>query len=206
LIKVIDGDDNIHVVVDSLHKTDKVDKVIENFKDKITVFERPFDNFYENATYHTTVSTGEYTFLIDADEMPQEMLIKNIKKVIDEEKSEIIWVPRINIHPGATQEFLDYCGQFKMNEVGWINWPDYQSRIYKKCEHVKWSNQMHIKLEGSDKVTFLKPIPYLALWHIKSVEKQESRWVKDINSDAGYCEGGFKINAPSDDNLYDMLM
>ena len=28
LIKVIDGDDNIHVVVDSLHKTDKVDKVI----------------------------------------------------------------------------------------------------------------------------------------------------------------------------------
>jgi len=205
LIKVIDGEDNIHVVVDSLHKTDKVDKVIEHFKDKITVFERPFDNFHENATYHTTVSTGDYTFLIDADEMPQEMLIKNIRNVIDEEKSEIIWVPRINIHPGITQEFLHSC-QFKMNEVGWINWPDYQSRIYKKCENVKWSNQMHIKLEGSDKVTYLKPMPSLALWHIKSIEKQESRWVKDINSNAGYCEGGFIINPPSDDNLYDMLM
>jgi hypothetical protein len=195
LIKVIDGDDNIHVVVDSLHKTDKVDKVIENFKDKITVFERPFDNFHENATYHTTVSTGDYTFLIDADEMPQEMLIKNIKNVIDDEKSEIIWVPRINIHPGATQEFIE-MSKYNVNEVGWINWPDYQSRIYKKCEHVKWSNETHIKLEGSDKVTYLKPIPSLALWHIKSIEKQLGRW--DPKTD--------NVTTPLQGNLYYELM
>ena len=29
---------------------------------------------------------------------------------------------------------------------------------------------------------------------------------EDINSNAGYCEGGFNINPPSNDNLYDMLM
>ena len=48
LLKVIDEEDNIQVIVDSLHKTDKVDKVIEHFKEKINVFESPFDTFYKN--------------------------------------------------------------------------------------------------------------------------------------------------------------
>ena len=52
LLKVIDKEDNVQVIVDSLHKTDKVDKVIEHFKEKITVLERPFDTFYKNACYH----------------------------------------------------------------------------------------------------------------------------------------------------------
>ena len=59
---------------------------------------------------------------------------------------------------------------------------------------------------GCYKVQGITANPGLALWHIKSMEKQESRWVKDINSNAGYCEGGFNINPPSNDNLYDMLM
>jgi len=35
---------------------------------------------------------------------------------------------------------------------------------------------LHTKLQGSDKVVGLKPEPQVALWHIKSIEKQESRW------------------------------
>jgi len=206
LIKVIDKHDNIHVVVDSLHKTDKVDKVIDHFKDKISVFERPFDTFYKNTSYHHSIATGDYIFGIDADEMPQEDLIKIIKTVITETGSEIVWVPRINIHPGITQEFLYSCGQFKMNKAGWINWPDYQGRVYKNCDHIKWTDEIHTKIKGSDKVQGIAANPLLSLWHIKSMEKQESRWVKDINSNAGYCEGGFNINPPSNDNLYDMLM
>ena len=205
LIKVIDEEDNIHVVVDSLHKTDKVDKVIEHFKDKISVFERPFDTFYKNASYHNSIATGDYIFGIDADEMPQEKLISNIKNIITETGAELIWIPRINIHPGITQSFIDYY-KLNVNEYGWINWPDYQGRVYKNCEYITWTDKLHTKLTGTDKQQGLKAHPEIALWHIKSIEKQESRWVKDINSNAGYCEGGFNINPPSDDNLYDMLM
>ena len=132
LLKVIDEEDNIHVVVDSLHKTDKVDKVIENFKHKISVFERPFDTFYKNSCYHGEVATGDYTFLIDADEMPQEKLIANLKNIITETEAEIFFIPRINIQPGITQSFIDYY-KFNINEAGWINWPDYQGRLYKNC-------------------------------------------------------------------------
>ena len=134
LLKVIDKEDNVQVIVDSLHKTDKVHKVIDHFNDKISVFERPFDTFYKNSCYHGEVATGDYTFLIDADEMPQEKLIANLKNIITETEAEIFFIPRINIHPGITQSFIDYY-KFNINEAGWINWPDYQGRLYKNCEY-----------------------------------------------------------------------
>ena len=206
LVKTIDYIDNIHVVVDSLHKTEKVQKVLDHFKSHITVFERPFDTFYKNACYHTEVATGDYIFGIDADEMPQELLIKSIKQVISTTGSEVIFIPRINIQPGITQEFLHTCKQFKVNEMNWINWPDFQGRVYKRVDHITWSDQIHTKLTGTDKVIGLNPIPQLALWHIKSMEKQQSRWVENKLSDKGYCDGGFDIAPPSSDNIYDELM
>lgn len=206
LIKMIDYVDNIHVVVDSLHKTEKVQKVIDYFKEYITVFERPFDTFHKNSQYHKDIATGDYTFGIDADEMPQELLIKNIKRIITTTNSEIIFIPRINIHPGMTQEFLHSCKQFNVNEMGWINWPDFQGRIYKNVDYIKWTDEIHTKLTGTDKVVAIKPSPLMAMWHIKSMEKQQSRWVKNETSDNGYCNGGFDIAPPSGDNLYDQLM
>lgn len=206
LVKTIDYVDNIHVVVDSLHKTDKVQKVLDYFKKHITVFERPFDSFYKNACYHKEVATGDYIFGIDADEMPQELLIKSIKQVISTTDSEVVFIPRINIHPGMTQEFLHTCKQFKVNEMGWINWPDFQGRIYKNVDHIKWSDEIHTKLTGTDKAIGLKPTPQLAMWHIKSMEKQQSRWIENEDSKKGYCDGGFDIAPPSSDNIYDELM
>ena len=194
LIKVKDEEDNIHVVVDSLHKTDKVQLVLDYFKDNISVFERPFDNFSANANFHLDMATGDYGFSIDADEMPQEMLIKNIKNVLAETGGEIVWVPRINIHPGATSTFIN-GSKFNVNESGWINWPDYQGRIYKKCDYVRWSDEQHPKLFGSDKAVALQPKPEIAMWHIKSIEKQESRWANKID-----------ISFPDFKNLYDQLM
>jgi hypothetical protein len=206
LVKTIDYVDNIHVIVDTPHKTEKVQKVLDYFDKKITVFERTFDTFYKNSSYHKEVATGDYVFAIDADEMPQEMLIKTIKQIIATTKGEVIFVPRINIHPGMTQEFLHKCKQFKVNEAGWINWPDFQGRLYKRADHIKWTDEIHTKLYGSDNAIGIQPIPQLALWHIKSMEKQQSRWVENKGSDKGYCDGGFDITPPSEDNIYDELM
>jgi hypothetical protein len=193
LTKVIDDEDEINVVVDTEHTTEKVELVLEQFEERVNVFKRPFDNFHVNAQFHIEKATGEYIFGIDADEMPQELLIKNIKKIIEETGAEIIAIPRINIHPGATQEFIEKSN-FRINDVGWINWPDFQMRIYKKCDHIKWTEEVHTKLTGSDKVIGVQAEPKLALWHIKSIEKQESRW----------AEGG-DFKTPKG-NLYDILM
>jgi hypothetical protein len=178
LIKVKDDEDNINVVVDSLHKTDKVLLVLDHFKDKVSVYHRPFDNFHDNATYHGTVATGDYIFGLDADEMPQEDLIKGIKKILTENDIDIVWIPRINIHPGLTKEFLEKY-KFPVNENNWINWPDYQGRIYKRNDKIRWTNEMHTKLVGGERNAKLPADPRIALWHIKSVEKQDTRWEHD---------------------------
>ena len=198
ITRVKDEEDEINVVVDSTNKTEKVDMVLEHFKDTVNVYERPFDQFHVNAQFHTEKATGDYIFGIDADEMPQEMLIKNIKRIIEDTQAEVISIPRINIHPGITEQEVKDFG-FHVNEVGFINWPDYQTRIFKKCDHIHWTDTLHTKLVGSDKIVGVKPNPSMALWHIKSMEKQKSRWKIDVT-------GNYTIAPPSKTDLYDRLM
>lgn len=193
LTQVIDSEDNIQVIVDSLHVTDKVKLVLDHFKNSITVHERPFDNFQANSNFHIDQATGEYVFAIDADEMPQVSLIKGIKNMIQESGADVIWIPRINIHPGLTPEFLEKCN-FNINENMWINWPDYQGRILKNNGKVRFGvEELHTKPVGGEKVVQIHPVPALALWHIKSVEKQNCRWL----------DGTIQ---PPGQTLYDALM
>lgn len=195
---IIDEEDEINVIVDSNNKSEKVSRVIEHFNEKINTFERPFDTFKANSDFHGKIANGDYIFGIDADEMPQESLIKRIKDIIKETDAEIIAIPRINIHPGITEQEAKDFG-FNINEVGFINWPDFQTRVWKKCDYIYWTDEVHTKLTGSEKVIGIQPIPSLALWHIKSMEKQKSRWKQDES-------GTYAINSPSNDNLYDLLM
>lgn len=195
LTKTIDDEDEINVVVDSEHTTDKVRLVLEKFSNRINVFMRPFDNFHINSQFHIEKASGEYIFGLDADEMPQELLIKNVKNIINNSNAEIIAIPRINIHPGITDEYIKESN-YHINEIGWINWPDFQMRIFKKCDYIKCTPELHTKLSGSDKIMALESQPNLALWHIKSIEKQQNRWNKD---------GTFN-STKIDTNLYDMLM
>ena len=116
LCKVKDQEDNINVVVDSLHTTDKVKLVTDHFKKQITVYEFPFDTFYKNVSFHKSKATGDYIFHIDADEIPQEALINNIKSVLSMSKADIVSVPRINIHPGSTGKFIDKM-KFQVNQL-----------------------------------------------------------------------------------------
>jgi hypothetical protein len=198
LSRVVDEEDEINVVVDTAHTTEKVERVVEHFVKRINIFRRPFDNFRANAQFHIERASGDYIFGIDADEMPRESLIKNIKRIIEQTCAEIIAIPRINIHPDITEEDAKEFG-FSVNEVGFINWPDYQMRVYKNCDYIKWTDELHTKLTGTDKVVGIKAIPEMALWHIKSMDKQKSRWKKDET-------GNYNINAPSTTDLYDLLM
>lgn len=194
LLKVKDEEDEINILIDTLHVTENVKNVIEYFGDKIVTCEKDFDgNFADHRNFHLSKCTGDYIFIIDPDEMPKEKLIINVKKMIHDSGAELVMVPRINIHPGFTQEFLEKC-KFKTNEVDWINWPDYISRVFKNTPEIKYGNELHENIIGTDKKVILKADPSIAVWHIKSVEKQDNRWYN----------GNFKV--PEGDNLYDSLM
>ena len=171
LVHVIDKDDEINILVDSGKVTPKVKSVLHQFNDRIVVNERKFcGNFSTHRNYHITKCTGDYIFVLDADEIPQENLIKNIKTF----DSDILFIPRINIIQGYTE---DWCKRmnFRVNEVGWINWPDYQGRFFKNDGKIKWSLGLHERLMGSNKVSQFQADPSVAIWHIKSIQKQDTQ-------------------------------
>jgi len=196
LKKVKDPEDEINILIDTAHVSPQVLKVIEHFKSDTVVNERAFDgNFSSHRNYHISKCNGDYIFIIDPDEMPQEKLIKNIKNLIEQNKADLIYIPRINIHPGSTQEWLDKC-KFRVNEVGWINWPDFTPRVFKTNQGIEYTNDLHEILTCKGQRIGLPADPTIALWHIKSIEKQTNRW--DLET--------FEYVSPKGDNLYDSLM
>jgi hypothetical protein len=171
LSNVIDEEDEVNILVDSGKVTDEVRSVLNKFEKRIIVNERKFcGNFSKHRNYHITKCTGDYIFVLDADEIPQEALIKNIKTF----DGDILALPRINIIPGYTEEWCKKM-KFSVNEMGWINWPDYQGRFFKNNGKITWSLGLHERLIGSDKVAQLQAHPNVALWHIKSVQKQDKQ-------------------------------
>ena len=171
LLKVKEEEDEVNVLFDSKNGTKEAKDVLESFGDKIVVNEREFDGkFSDHRNYHATKCSGDYIFAIDADEMPQEALIVNIKSF----DGDIMYVPRINICPGYTAEWLDRH-KFQLNEMGWINYPDYQGRYYKNNGEIKWENDLHERLTGSEKVARVDAKPLVSLLHIKTVERQDKQ-------------------------------
>jgi hypothetical protein len=54
-----------------------------------------------------------------------------------------------------------------------VNWPDYQSRIYRNSPEIKWENKVHEKIVGFKQYTTLPAVDELALIHPKTIERQE---------------------------------
>jgi len=112
------------------------------------------------------------SFLTDVIDNEDEInILVDSGKVTDEVR---LALPRINIIPGYTEEWCKKM-KFSVNEMGWINWPDYQGRFFKNNGKITWSLGLHERLVGSDKVAQLQANPQLAIWHIKSVQKQDKQ-------------------------------
>jgi len=170
LIENKSDEDDIHVLVDSGKVTPSVREVLAAFADFISTAEREHDgDFSAHRNFHASLCKGDYIFMIDADEIPQETLIKNIRQF----DQSILCVPRINILPGHTAKFLQKHN-FRVNEAGFINWPDYQMRYYKNDGSIEWSGKVHEKLTGAE-VHVLESNPATALWHVKSVTRQDAQ-------------------------------
>jgi glycosyltransferase involved in cell wall biosynthesis len=116
--------------------------------------------------------TKDYIFFIDADELISDLLQYLPEILLLNSGVELIHVPRINTVKNLTQEHIDKWG-WKLNENEWVNYPDYQSRIVKNSNHIKWENKVHERLVGAKSYTFL-PKGY-DLIHNKTIERQEKQ-------------------------------
>jgi glycosyltransferase involved in cell wall biosynthesis len=118
---------------------------------------------------------GDIIFQIDADEVPNEYLIRSLPYLIkDNPEIDVYLVPRENFVNGITQEHIQKWG-WKVDEQGRINPWDYQWRVYKNTPTIRWTNKVHEILEGFKKYTYLPPQTEWSLLHVKDIERQEKQ-------------------------------
>ena len=129
-----------------------------------------FAAFKNNLTRHCT---GDYIFQIDADELPYDYLIKNLPELLQSNpNSDVFLVPRVNTVSGLTESHIKMWG-WNVNEGGWVNWPDYQWRIWKHKPEINWINKVHERLDGFSSYTMLPADENWSLYHPKTIERQE---------------------------------
>lgn len=163
---------------------DRVDCKFKTYKLK--------NNFSEFKYFGKAICTKDYIFQIDADEMPNEYLIKYIKDVLEANKQiDLFFVPRVNIVNGLTQDLVKKWG-WKLSKIKGVdeqvvNFPDYQSRIFKNLPNIQWQGNVHEMIVGHSTQAFLPDEYYWCLNHIKPIEKQ-------IKQNSLYYTQQLKIN------------
>ena len=138
---------------------------------KVTTFEFRKD-FSKLKNYTKEHCSGDYIFHIDADEIPNETLLKQLPQILEINDTDLVWVPRINIVNGITDFHLNLW-KWRVTEQGWINFPDYQARIFKNADHIKWVKSVHEVIDGAKTYSHLPPHEELTLKHEKEIQKQE---------------------------------
>ncbi|RZJ48745.1 MAG: glycosyltransferase [Flavobacterium sp.] len=174
LLPLIDDKDEVIVLQDITHESLAVSKLLESYQNKIIHIKSKLNGDF--ATFKNnliTAATKDYLFQIDADEIPNNELIKNLKKYLSSRyKCDVFFVPRINIVKGITDDDLQKWS-WKIDENGYINFPDYQQRILKLNHNIFWKNKVHEVLFGFKKIDFLpKDDVSFCLMHEKDIDKQ----------------------------------
>ena len=135
----------------------------------------PFDGDFSDLKNHTkSMCSGDYIFHLDADECPHEILIEQLPTILETNDVDLIWIPRINTVKGITQEHIDKWG-WKVNSKGWVNYPDYQARVYRNTDSIHWTRKVHEYIVGTKEYSHLPPHEELSLYHHKTIDKQEQQ-------------------------------
>ena len=150
-------------MMELLSKTEGVERVFSELNKDFATFKNNIKNR----------CSKEYIFFIDADEEVTQDQIHLIRYIMENNpKIECFLVPRINTVLGLTQEHIRQW-RWKVNEEGWVNFPDYQFRLCKNKPEIHWVNKVHERLVGYEFVSQLPAEGILALQHHKTIEKQE---------------------------------
>jgi hypothetical protein len=175
----IQSDDDILIQYDETG----VSKEVKDYLDIVNTLHRnikvvgfplndDFATFKNNLKEH---AKGMFIFQIDADELPHEYLIENMHLLLDSNKDvDLFFVPRVNTVEGLTDEHIKKWG-WRVNENGWVNWPDVQTRLYRRTSEIQWVGKVHEKIVNYNTLTMLPFEEQFSLYHPKDIDRQEKQ-------------------------------
>ncbi len=177
LSEYIRPEDEIVVLQDD-NTTEEVLYTLDKYED-IVPCDYSWDNvhslnrdFATHKNYLTSLCSREYEFQIDADEYPADELVAYLPEILEMNHGiDLILVPRINTVSGLTEHYINRWG-WEVNERGWVNWPDWQWRIFRINSDIYWINRVHERLVGYETYTHLPEDKRYCLYHPKEIERQ----------------------------------
>ena len=171
LLKHKELQDEIVITYDSKNGTKEVEEYLKSdigFSWHIFEFS---GNFSDLKNHTKSMCSGDYIFHLDADEYPHEILMEQLHTVIEMNDVDLIWIPRVNTVEGLTDEWANKWG-WRVTENGWVNFPDYQARVFRNKEGICWNGKVHEQIIGCENYSHLPPQEELSLYHHKTIEKQ----------------------------------
>ena len=170
-------EDEIVVQSDMGNTTAEVYKVLyDEFSQDIKHVQFPLNkNFGEFKNNLKSHCTGEWIFQIDADEELNPWLIQSLHIILQQNpETHVFLLPRINKVRGITDHHIQKWG-WKVNEKGWINFPDYQTRILQNSPKIQWINKVHEVLYGHTTYGFFPTDEEYCILHDKNIARQEAQ-------------------------------
>ncbi len=179
LVTSIDEEDEI-IICDDYSNRETLD-VIDHWdlhssdSKYLKVYRRKLDGDF--AAHKNSVieeATGDYIFHIDADEYPNKILLKQLKEILKINDVDLVWIPRVNTIENMEQRHIDKWG-WRVTENGWVNYPDYQARVFRRDDKIRWERPLHEVIRGYKTFAHLPPNEELSLYHPKTIQKQEEQ-------------------------------
>jgi len=166
--------DEIVVQCDQGNTTREVYEVINKHSDRIKVIEFPlrgdFASFKNNLKNHCV---GSWIFQIDADELLHDSFLSALPEILKANPEvHLFCVPRINTVDGLTQDHITKWG-WNVNEKGWVNFPDVQTRIIQNSPKIQWVGKVHEVIFGHRSQAVLPIEEEYCLLHHKHIQRQE---------------------------------
>ncbi len=181
ILEYKDDEDEI-VILDDYSDNEETKKILDAYVSiNDIVYEQRHLNkdFASQKNYLKDMCSGDYIVNLDADEFITGSFISWLKPILKENPTiDLYWVSRINKVSNITQEHINKWG-WNVNEKGWINYPDYQGRIWKNRPNIRWERPVHEILVGHKEHGFWPEDEegkgHFSIWHIKDIEKQEKQ-------------------------------
>lgn len=176
IFKYLQPEDEI-VVVDDYSDDPSTIKTLLKYEDRINLHKNRLDkDFAAHKNFAKSKCSKDYIFFIDADENVHDSLMLTVKEILYNNPSvDLYLLPRVNVVVGLTEDHIRQWG-WRLNEKGYVNFPDLQTRIIKNIPEIKWEGKVHERLVGHKTHTTL---PFetedYCLLHIKEIKRQEKQ-------------------------------
>jgi len=166
--------DEIVVQCDSGNTTHEVYEVINKHKSHIKIVEFALNgNFAAFKNNLKCYCLSQWIFQIDADELLSEEFLEHLPQILrDNPEVQLFCLPRINTVEGLTQDHITKWG-WNVNEKGWVNFPDIQTRIIQNSPKIQWVGKVHEVIYGHNSQAVLPIQEEYCLLHHKNIRRQE---------------------------------